>query len=173
MNQLAELCKAMIAYDKGDPRRIHHFLKVHAFAAQIGREEGLDEKTLFRLEAASYVHDIGIHEGERRFSRNDGQIQQELGPDEARPMLEELGFDKEDTERICWLVAHHHSYGSIDGPDAQILAEADMLVNQYEDGAPLKQNEALYHRLYKTEAGKRLFRELYFETYDPGDKTNA
>lgn len=119
------------------------------------------------------MHDIGIHEGERRFSRNDGQIQQELGPDEARPMLEELGFDKEDTERICWLVAHHHSYGSIDGPDAQILAEADMLVNQYEDGAPLKQNEALYHRLYKTEAGKRLFRELYFETYDPGDKTNA
>lgn len=94
MNQLAELCKAMIAYDKGDPRRIHHFLKVHAFAAQIGREEGLDEKTLFRLEAAAYVHDIGIHEGERRFSRNDGQIQQELGPDEARPMLEELGLTR-------------------------------------------------------------------------------
>ena len=46
MNQLAELCKAMIAYDKGDPRRIHHFLKVNAFAHQIGLEEGLDEKTL-------------------------------------------------------------------------------------------------------------------------------
>ena len=150
MDKLTALCKAMITYDKGDPRRIHHFLKVHAFAAQIGREEGLDEKTLFLLEAAAYVHDIGIHEGERRFGRNDGQIQQELGPDEARPMLEELGFDKEDVDRICWLVAHHHSYGSIDGPDAQILAEADMLVNQYEAGAPLKQNEALYHRLYKT-----------------------
>ena len=114
------------------------------------------------------MHDIGIHEGERRFSRNDGQIQQELGPDEARPMLEVLGFDKEDTARICWLVAHHHSYGSIDGPDAQILAEADMLVNQYEDGAPLKQNEALYHRLYKTTAGKRIFEELYFEDYKAG-----
>ena len=112
------------------------------------------------------MHDIGIHEGERRFGRNDGQIQQELGPDEARPMLEELGFEKEDVDRICWLVAHHHSYGSIDGPDAQILAEADMLVNQYEDCAPLKQNEALYHRLYKTESGKRMFRELYFDTYE-------
>lgn len=166
MDKLTALCKAMITYDKGDPRRIHHFLKVHAFAAQIGREEGLDEKTLFLLEAAAYVHDIGIHEGERRFGRNDGQIQQELGPDEARPMLEELGFEKGDVDRICWLVAHHHSYGSIDGPDAQILAEADMLVNQYEDGAPLKQNEALYHRLYKTESGKRMFRELYFDTYE-------
>ena len=151
MDQLTALCKAMITYDKGDPRRIHHFLKVHAFAAQIGREEGLDEKTLFLLEAAAYVHDIGIHEGERRF---------------GSPMLEELGFEKEDVDRICWLVAHHHSYGSIDGPDAQILAEADMLVNQYEDGAPLKQNEALYHRLYKTESGKRMFRELYFDTYE-------
>ena len=90
MDKLTALCKAMITYDKGDPRRIHHFLKVHAFAAQIGREEGLDEKTLFLLEAAAYVHDIGIHEGERRFGRNDGQIQQELGPDEARPMLERV-----------------------------------------------------------------------------------
>lgn len=100
MDKLTALCKAMITYDKGDPRRIHHFLKVHAFAAQIGREEGLDEKTLFLLEAAAYVHDIGIHEGERRFGRNDGQIQQELGPDEARPMLEELGF-----ERKMWIVS--------------------------------------------------------------------
>ena len=165
MDTLSALCKAMIAYDKGDPRRIHHFLKVHAFARQIGVEEGIPEKTLFLLEAAAYVHDIGIHEGERRFGRNDGQIQQELGPDEARPMLEELGFSKEEVERICWLVAHHHSYGSIDGPDAQILAEADMLVNQYESDASPKQNEALYHRLYKTESGKRIFRELYFEEY--------
>ena len=173
MNQLAELCKAMIAYDKGDPRRIHHFLKVNAFAHQIGLEEGASDKILFLLDAVPDVHDIGIHEGERRFGRNDGMIQQELGPDEARPMLEKLQFEKEDIDRICWLIAHHHSYGSIDGPDAQILAEADMLVNQYESGASRQQNEALYKRLYKTEAGKRLFRELYFETYDPGDKTNA
>ena len=159
MDKLTALCKAMITYDKGDPRRIHHFLKVHAFARQIGMEEELDEKTLFRLEAAAYVHDIGIHEGERRFGRNDG-----------RPMLEALEFEKDDIERICWLVGHHHSYGSIDGPDAQILAEADMLVNQYEDGALRKQNEALYHRLYKTAPGKRMFEELYFEEYKPENK---
>lgn len=112
------------------------------------------------------MHDIGIHEGERRFGRNDGQIQQELGPDEARPMLEELGFEKEDVDRICWLVAHHHSYGSIDGPDAQILAEADMLVNQYEDGAPLKRTKHCTTAFIKRESGKRMFRELYFDTYE-------
>ena len=66
------------------------------------------------------------------------------------------------------MVAHHHSYGSIDGPDAQILAEADMLVNQYESGRSDKENRALYNRLYKTEVGKRIFRELYFESYEGG-----
>ena len=30
--------KKMIAYDAGDARRIQHFLKVHAYAALIGRE---------------------------------------------------------------------------------------------------------------------------------------
>ena len=167
MTLLDRLAMEMIAYDKGDPKRIHHFLKVHDFARLIGVAEGLEEKTLFRLEAAAYVHDIGIHEGERRFGRNDGKIQEDLGPAEAEAMLERLGFEAEDIRRISWLVGHHHSYGSIDGPDAQILAEADMLVNQYEDGADRKRNEALYHRLYKTETGKRLFEALYFKEYAP------
>ncbi len=167
MTLLDRLAMEMIAYDKGDPKRIHHFLKVHDFARLIGVAEGLEEKTLFRLEAAAYVHDIGIHEGECRFGRNDGKIQEDLGPAEAEAMLERLGFEAEDIRRISWLVGHHHSYGSIDGPDAQILAEADMLVNQYEDGADRKRNEALYHRLYKTETGKRLFETLYFEEYAP------
>lgn len=166
MTQLDRLAMAMIEYDKGDPKRIHHFLKVHDFARLIGLAEGLDARTLFRLEAAAYVHDIGIHEGERRFGRNDGRVQEELGPAEAEPLLRALGFDEEDIARICWLVGHHHSYGSIDGPDAQILAEADMLVNQYEDGVTdRKRNEALYRRLYKTETGKRLFAALYFAEY--------
>ena len=53
----------------------------------------------------------------------------------------------------------------------RILAEADMLVNQYEDGiTDRKRNEALYHRLYRTEAGKRMFEELYFEEYKPENK---
>ena len=32
MELLDQLCREMIAYDKGDPRRIHHFLKVHALS---------------------------------------------------------------------------------------------------------------------------------------------
>ena len=37
MDKLMTLCEAMIHYDRGDAKRIHHFLKVHAFAKQIGQ----------------------------------------------------------------------------------------------------------------------------------------
>ena len=49
---------AMFDYDKGDPKRIQHFVKVRALARTIGMAEGLDE-------AAAIVHDSGIHESER------------------------------------------------------------------------------------------------------------
>ena len=44
-HSVEQVASAMIAYDAGDPRRIHHFLKVHAFARLIGLSEGLDGHT--------------------------------------------------------------------------------------------------------------------------------
>ena len=165
MGLLHDLCMAMIAYDAGDPKRIQHFMKVHAFAGLIAKGEGLDAHTVFVLEAAAYVHDIGIHEGERLYGRNDGKTQEMLGPAEARPMLEKLGFSVEDTERICFLVGHHHSYGKIDGPDFRILVEADMIVNAYEDGNDRQRNEGLYKNLFVTDTGRDIFRKLFLEDY--------
>ena len=34
--RLARLMEAMVVYDRGDARRIEHFVKVHDFAATIG-----------------------------------------------------------------------------------------------------------------------------------------
>ena len=48
----AKLIEAMTNYDKGDTRRIQHFIKVHDLAAVIGTLEGLDKETQFVLEAA-------------------------------------------------------------------------------------------------------------------------
>ena len=49
--QLQQLLEAMIAYMGGDARRIQHFIKVHALAQLIGRQEQLNERTQFILEA--------------------------------------------------------------------------------------------------------------------------
>ena len=58
---------------------------------------------------------IGIHRGEIESGRNDGKITGGIGAREARPLLGRLRFETEDIDHIYWLVAHHHSYGSIDG----------------------------------------------------------
>ena len=43
MNKIEELAIAMIDYNNGDPKRIQHTTKVHAYASMIGKCEGLDE----------------------------------------------------------------------------------------------------------------------------------
>lgn len=57
---LYRLTRKMIEYYCGDPKRIQHFLKVHELAKLIASGENADEKTLFIIEAAALVHDIGI-----------------------------------------------------------------------------------------------------------------
>lgn len=51
---------AMIDYYQRQPKRIQHFLKVHAYAKLIGEQEGLDKEILDILEVAALTHDIGI-----------------------------------------------------------------------------------------------------------------
>ena len=66
-HQQAQLMAAIITYYQGDPKRIHHFLKVHDFAAAIGVLEALDPQTQWILETAAIVHDtISAHQNQRR-----------------------------------------------------------------------------------------------------------
>ena len=130
---LANLMRAMIKYDGGDAPRIQHFVKVHDFARMIAIAEGMTGEELFVLEAAAILHDVGIHVSEARYGNCDGKHQEELGPDEARKVLSEVdGFTAAQIERICWLIAHHHTYQDVTSLDHRILLEADFLVNSFE-----------------------------------------
>ena len=60
MNKIAHVTDAMITYYAGDVRRINHFIKVHGYAAAIGRLENLPDDTQLILEIAALTHDIGI-----------------------------------------------------------------------------------------------------------------
>ena len=59
---------AMIDYYQGQPKRIQHFLKVHAYAKLIGEQEGLDKEILDILEVAALTHDIGIKISEEKYN---------------------------------------------------------------------------------------------------------
>lgn len=132
--KLSLLMRAMIKYDGGDVPRIQHFVKVHDFARMIGVTEDMGSEQLFILEAAAILHDVGIHAAEAKYGNSHGKHQEELGPAEAKKVLAEVGgFTEQQTERICWLIAHHHTYTNVTSQDHRILLEADFLVNSFED----------------------------------------
>lgn len=161
MSRLNNLCSRMIEFYRDDPARIQHFIKVHSFAKLIGEEEHLDEKLLYILEAAAYVHDIGIRPAEAKFGRCDGKLQEQEGPAEAEKMLKSLGFEQDVIERASYLVGHHHTYTDIDGMDYQILVEADFLVNILEDGLAKEAALQAYQNIFKTESGKNICQEMF------------
>ena len=152
----------MTDYYAGDPARINHFVKVHTYARQIGLAEQLDADTLFLLEAAALTHDIGIREAERLYGQCGGKLQERLGPPEAQKMLDSLGFAPDVTERVCFLIAHHHTYTDIQGADYQILVEADFLVNAFEDEMDDDAIRTVREKLFRTKTGLELLDLLYF-----------
>lgn len=154
--------RAMISYDSGDVPRIQHFVKVHDFAAAIGTDEGLDGETLLVLEAASILHDIGIHPAEARYGSSAGRYQEELGPDEARKVLSEVGgFTPGQTERICWLIGHHHTCTDVRDIDHRILLEADFLVNSYEDGISMEGIVAFRDNVFRSQSAIHMLNEMW------------
>lgn len=152
---------ATVDFFAGDPRRIQHFTKVHAFARLMGREEGLNERTQLILECAAIVHDTGIRPAEEKYGRNNGALQEQEGPACARRLLEPLGAEPDVVERVCYLVGHHHTYANMDGPDYRILVEADFLVNLYEDHESEKAVRAALERIFRTKSGCRLCRAMF------------
>ena len=165
-----ELTLRMVEFDKGDPMRIQHFLKVHRFAQLIGRMEQLDGHAQRVLECAAVVHDIGIHPAEAAYGSSDGKLQEKMGPEPARRMLGGLELADSDIDRICYLIAHHHTYKNIDGLDYQILVEADFLVNLYEDNISAHGVDNALNSIFKTKTGTELCRLQYKETYERPQK---
>ncbi|MDO4165621.1 MAG: HD domain-containing protein [Bacteroides sp.] len=161
-NRLALLMTAMIKYDSGDVPRIQHFVKVHNFAATIGIMECLDEETLFVLEAAAILHDVGIHAAEAKYGNCHGKHQEELGPAEACKVLEAVGgFTEAEKERIYWLIAHHHTYSNVTSPDHRILLEADFLVNSFEDNLSKDTIIAFRNHVFRSPSAIQMLNEMW------------
>ena len=156
-----QLTWKIIDFDKGDPKRIQHLLKVHRFAQLIARAEHVDEHTRQVLECAAVLHDVGIHPAEAKYGRCDGKLQEQEGPAPARRMLQSLGLPPADIERTCYLIAHHHTYTDIDGIDYQILIEADYIVNASESGYSQQAIRSFMEHTMKTAAGIRLTKTVF------------
>lgn len=160
-DKINKLIQEMIRYYEGDPKRIHHFLKVYAFAKSIAISENIDKNLQFILETAAVLHDIGIKISEQKYQSASGHYQQIEGPPVAKEMLMQNGFDIELIERVCYLIAHHHTYTNIEGLDYQILVEADFLVNIYEEEIGLKEIKSILKNIFKTKTGTEYLNRMY------------
>ena len=157
-----QLIMQMTEFNRGDAKRIQHFMKVYEYAHLIGKLEGLDAETQKILDSASIMHDIGIRPSEEKYGRCDGKLQEQEGPVYARKMLEEFEeVSKEETDRVCYLIEHHHTYTGVDGEDYRILLEADFLVNAYEDKLNVENILAVRENVFRTKNGTKLLNMMY------------
>ncbi len=152
----------MIEFEKGCPKRIQHFMKVYEFAHIIAEEEHLSVKEQELLEIAAIVHDIGIRPSKEKYGYCNGKTQEEEGPKYARELFAEFeGLSDEFVDRICYLIAHHHTYENVDGLDYRILIEADFLVNAYEDDMDESAILTVRDRIFRTHMGTELLNTMF------------
>lgn len=156
-----KIIASMVEYFGSDKKRIHHFLKVYAFAKTIGEGENLDKDDMELLETAAIVHDIGIKPSEEKYGSSAGKYQELEGPAEAEKLLTKLGFEKSFIDRVCYLVGHHHTYTNIDTPVYRILVEADFLVNLYEDNLSRSAAQQAYDKIFRSKTAKNLLKIMF------------
>lgn len=160
---VAATTQKMIAFYRGNIHDIDHFLKVWAMAKTIGELEVLDKHAQEVLELAAVVHDIACPLCREKYGDTNGKHQELESPPLVEAFFKGLPVERPDVERISWLVAHHHTYANIDGPDHQILLEADFLVNAGESGYTPSAIRNFRERVFRTAAGKELLDSMYLK----------
>ena len=161
MDRMDDLILRMTAYERGNPHQIQHSLKVHAFARLIAVGEGLDADTRLTVEAAAVVHDVGIKPAREKYGSSEGRLQELEGPAPAGALMRAAGFGEARTERVRWLVAHHHTCDPVDGIDHRILLEAAFLVNLFEDHSSPDAVRTTLERVFRTHTGTALLKTMF------------
>lgn len=161
MSRINDTMNAMIHYFKGDTKRIQHLIKVHSIARTIGLNEKLPEDVQYLLEVAAITHNIGIKLSEEKFGSAAEKYQEQEGPAEAEKLLREIGYEEEFIDKVCFLIAHHHTYKGIDNTPYRILVEADFLVNIYEDKISMELAKTIKEKIFRTSSSIKMFEDMY------------
>ena len=142
-----------------DTRRIEHALAVLDFAEKIHAAEGGDALV---VKASAILHDIGIHEAERKYGSAAGKYQEIEGPPIAADIMKRCGLSADATEHICRIVANHHSAKDIDTIEFRIIWDADNLVNLQEETEDFDTDKIrrVAEKRFKTKTGYSIAGEL-------------
>ncbi len=151
----------MKRYFGQDFKRIGHAANVARYAEQIVREEKGNPAVVL---CASYLHDIGIHEAERKHNSTAARFQHKEGLPIAREILTRLGASEELIDEVCDIVGHHHQPRDEETLNFKIIYDADLIVNLEEQQKEKKiKKETLTGIIDKKmfiDTGKRIAREI-------------
>lgn len=151
----------MIKESAGNLHDINHFMKVWAFARNIGILESLRPEDQELLEVTALMHDIACPLCRKKYGSAYGKKQELEGPALARAFLAPFQLEKGYIERVAFLIGHHHTYQNINSKEWQILVEADYLVNADEGGSSKKGITSFRNKVFKTKTGLDLLDEIY------------
>lgn len=116
----------MKRYFKSDFKRIGHAMRVARHAETIGKAEG---GNLAVILCAAYLHDIGIHEAERKYRSTAAEYQEKEGPAIAESILKKLGAKEPLVSEVVDIVGHHHHPRDRETINFKVLYDADLIVN--------------------------------------------
>ena len=159
----AQILEKMIAFSGGNIHDIDHLIRVWTYAKLIGEGEGLDAETQLILEAAAITHDIACPLCREKYGSTEARHQEREGEIMARAFLADCGMTQRQLDRIAFLVGRHHTLNGVDGPDWQILLEADYIANASENAYSREKIDAFLERHVKTASGRRMFAAVFPE----------
>lgn len=175
--QRNELMKDRIAvemkkYFKTDFKRIGHATRVARHAEAISRQEGGDLAVVL---AAAYLHDIGIHEAERKHNSTGARFQEIEGPPIARQIMENIGVSEQLIGEVCDIIGHHHNPGPEETLNFKILYDADRIANIEDDQKEGEMDRELMEKIIRnkflTDSGRKRAEEFFLNTALNGGKS--
>jgi len=166
MAQKEDLLKDRVAiemkrYFKSDFRRIGHATRVARYAERIGKSEG---GNLAVILCAAYLHDIGIHEAERKHGSPAARYQEAEGPPIAKAILAKIGARDALVEEVCDIIGHHHHPRGDDSQNFKVVYDADRIANLEENHKQKALEPARLNKLietgFLTESGRQQAKEV-------------
>lgn len=152
----------MKKYFKQDFKRIGHATRVARYAQKIGIAEGGNMAVIL---ACGYLHDIGIHEAERKYNSTAAQYQEKEGPPIAESIMKKLGVSDDLIKEVCDIIGHHHHPRDEETLNFKVLYDADLIANiednQKEKTIEPEKIKKIIESSFLTENGKKTATEHF------------
>lgn len=151
INNETHLLYSVLCYEEGHCRRTQHILKVYALAKLFGEQEKISVEDQQILQAAAILHDVAIKYCKEHYNGDASQNnQKQVVSILVTRFLESANYLPSYVPKIIELVNCHHDYDKPKNKLLQLLMEADLIVNCYENRPDHKKS-----RVYKENFSNR------------------